>query len=60
MDREHIMELGYPDVLAALPDRDPNAHKGCFGKILLLCGSRAEEDHPGQLPLHVLLSRADP
>lgn len=26
----------------------------------LLCGSRAEEDHPGQLPLHVLLSRADP
>ena len=34
------MELGYPDVLAALPDRDPNAHKGCFGKILLLCGSR--------------------
>ena len=39
MDREHIMELGYPDVLAALPDRDPNAHKGCFGKILLLCGS---------------------
>lgn len=26
----------------------------------LLCGSRAEEDHPGQLPLHVLLPRADP
>ena len=26
----------------------------------LLCGSRAEEGHPGQLPLHVLLSRAAP
>lgn len=26
----------------------------------LLCGSRAEENHPGQLPLHVLLPRADP
>lgn len=23
-----------------LPDRDPDAHKGCFGRLLLLCGSR--------------------
>lgn len=35
-----IIELGASDVLAMLPDRDPEAHKGCFGKILLLCGSR--------------------
>lgn len=27
-------------VLSALPDRDENAHKGDFGRILLLCGSR--------------------
>ena len=27
------------DVLSILPNRDPFAHKGKFGKILLLCGS---------------------
>ena len=32
--------LSHEDVLAILPDRDENAHKGDFGKILLLCGSR--------------------
>lgn len=34
------MILGHEDVLSLLPDRDENAHKGNFGKILLLCGSR--------------------
>lgn len=32
LDREQVLSL--------LPDRDENAHKGNFGKILLLCGSR--------------------
>ena len=34
------MELTHEAVLKILPDRDKNAHKGNFGKLLLLCGSR--------------------
>lgn len=34
------MKLTRRDVLNLLPDRNENAHKGCFGKVLLLCGSR--------------------
>lgn len=35
-----ITELCHKDILQILPDRDPWGHKGSFGKILLLCGSR--------------------
>lgn len=34
-----IQELNHDAVLSILPDRDPWAHKGNFGKLLLLCGS---------------------
>ncbi len=34
------MELNHDSVRSLLPDRAPWAHKGDFGKILLLCGSR--------------------
>lgn len=35
-----ITVLDHQKVLSMLPDRPNNSHKGTFGKILLLCGSR--------------------
>ena len=36
----NMIELNHQAVLDILPDRDASAHKGDFGRILLLCGSR--------------------
>lgn len=40
MDSMKERSLTHEQVLNFLPDRDINAHKGNFGKLLLLCGSR--------------------
>ena len=34
------IELDHKQVLSILPDRLPETHKGDYGKVLLLCGSR--------------------
>ena len=36
----NIKKLDHESVLSLLPDREPFAHKGDFGRVLLLCGSR--------------------
>lgn len=35
----NLLTMEHAAVSQLLPQRDPWAHKGCFGKILLLCGS---------------------
>lgn len=40
MGGKPMVELTGEQALALLPDRNPYAHKGNFGRILLLCGSR--------------------
>ena len=40
------MELTAADIARLLPKRDENAHKGDFGRVLLLCGSRGYTGAP--------------
>lgn len=41
-----MKELCHEDVLKLLPDRNVIAHKGDFGKILLICGSKSSSGAP--------------
>ena len=41
-----IRELDYEAVRAMIPNRDPEGHKGTFGKLLLLCGSQGYTGAP--------------
>lgn len=50
--------LDHQQVLSLLPDRDPWAHKGDFGKILLLCGSRGYTGAPALAAMGALRSGA--
>lgn len=34
------MQLTHQEILSMLPDRKPDGHKGNYGRLLLLCGSR--------------------
>ena len=36
----NMKQLNHERVLSILPDRKTDAHKGDFGKILLLCGAK--------------------
>lgn len=40
------LRLSKEDVLSMIPERDVNAHKGSFGKLLLLCGSKGYTGAP--------------
>lgn len=50
--------LTHADVLRLLPDRKADAHKGDFGRVLLLCGSRGYTGAPALAALGALRSGA--
>lgn len=53
-----IKELTHKDVLSVLPNREVSAHKGNFGKILLLCGSVGYTGAPSLAALGALRTGA--
>lgn len=40
LEVDNMLELRHKEVLELLPDRPVHGHKGNFGRVLLLCGSR--------------------
>lgn len=53
-----IKRLKHEDVLSFIPDRKIDAHKGDFGKILLICGSRGYTGAPALAALGALRTGA--
>ena len=53
-----IKRLKHEDVLPFIPDRKIDAHKGDFGKILLICGSRGYTGAPALAALGALRTGA--
>ena len=53
-----IKQLTHTAVLELLPDRSPTAHKGDFGKILMLCGSCGYTGAPALAAMGALRSGA--
>ena len=53
-----VRKLDHQQVLQLLPNRPENAHKGDFGKILLLCGSRGYTGAPALAAMGALRSGA--
>jgi NAD(P)H-hydrate epimerase len=53
-----MMILDHKAVLAGLPDRKPDSHKGDYGRILLLCGSRGYTGAPALAAMGALRSGA--
>lgn len=53
-----IKQLTHTAVLELLPDRSPTAHKGDFGKLLMLCGSRGYTGAPALAAMGALRSGA--
>ncbi len=50
--------LSHEDVLLQLPERDVCSHKGDFGKLLLICGSRGFTGAPAMAAMGALRSGA--
>ena len=53
-----MVSLKHEDVLQLLPDRHPNSHKGNYGKIMLMCGSRGYTGAPALAAMAALRTGA--
>ena len=54
----NVLQLDHEQVLSILPNRNPYSHKGDFGKLLLLCGSKGYTGAPALAAMGALRSGA--